>query len=102
MPKRKVRTPVNRTAQFLTILTNLSILHSPCVSEKCTVEYQHCSGCNESYPCKSRQVLDGRSVAQINAKIDELTKGETITVLGDQAFISADDVEISESESDSE
>lgn len=100
MPKRKVKTPINRTAQYLQILTNLHMLHTPCVSEKCEVKFQHCSGCNESYPCKSRQILDGRTVAQINSQIDALTRGETITVLGDQAVLSADDDFESENKED--
>lgn len=96
MPKRKVKTPINRTAQYLNILTNLSMLHIPCVSPNCTVEVTHCSGCNESYPCKSRQILDGRTVSQINAQIDALTQGdETITIYGDQAVEPDKDEELS-------
>jgi hypothetical protein len=73
------------------ILLNLSILHSPCVSEGCTVEYKHCSGCNESFPCKSRQVLDGKTVAQLNEMIEGL---KTVTVYGDQEGL--EDLEDSE------
>ena len=75
---------VNRSSMYLTVFTNMHFLHSPCVTESCTVDYQHCSGCNESYPCKSRQILDGRTVAQINKQI-ELMQQETVTVFGDQA-----------------
>lgn len=81
MPKRKVRQPVDRTKMYLTILTNLNILHSPCASEACTIPYRHCSGCNESYPCKSAQVLAGKTVAQLNAEIEQM---QTMTIYGDQ------------------
>lgn len=86
MSKRKPKsTPsvANRTSMYLTVLTNMHILHSPCVSEACEVKYQHCSGCNESYPCKSRQILDGRTVAQINKQISLMQ--ETVVIEGDQA-----------------
>lgn len=90
MPKRKVKAPQNNSKQWLTILTNLAILHSPCASESCQVPYKHCSGCNESFPCKSAQILAGRSVAQINREI-ELMAEETITITGDQALEQDDD-----------
>lgn len=87
MPKRKVRQPVDRSRQYLTILTNLAILHSPCVSQNCEVKTKHCSGCNESYPCKSRQILEGKTVNQINRQIDEMLAGNaTVTIEGDQAL----------------
>lgn len=81
MPKRKVRTPVDRTKMYLTILTNLNILHSPCASEGCTVAYKHCSGCNESFPCKTAQVLAGKTVAQLNAEIMAM---QSVSFYGDQ------------------
>ena len=81
MPKRKVRQSVDRTKMYITILTNLNILHSPCASEACTITYPHCSGCNETFPCKTAQVLAGRSVAQVNAEIDRM---QSITIYGDQ------------------
>jgi hypothetical protein len=91
MPKRKVKSSNGGSKTYLTILTNLAILHSPCVSEGCQVLYKHCSGCNESFPCKSAQILAGRSVAQINKMIDGMSEeSETITLLGDQAVISSD------------
>jgi hypothetical protein len=81
MPKRKVRQPVDRTKMFITILTNLNILHSPCASEGCTVTFKHCSGCNESFPCKTAQVLAGKTVNQLNADIDAMS---AVTLYGDQ------------------
>lgn len=81
MPKRKVRQPIDRTKMYLTILTNLNILHSPCAAEGCTVKYTHCSGCNESFPCKTAQVLAGKTVAQLNAEIAAM---QTVTLYGEQ------------------
>lgn len=80
MPKRKVRTHIDRTSQYLKILTNLQMLHSPCSAEGCPTTYQHCAGCTETYPCKTAQVLAGKTVAQINEKIAALT------IRGDQAL----------------
>jgi hypothetical protein len=95
MPKKKVRKPVDRTRMYLTILTNLNILHSPCAAEGCTIQYKHCSGCNESFPCKSAQVLAGKSVAQLNRDIEEM---QAVTIYGDQADLEGgdDDAESSE------
>ena len=93
MPKRKVKQPIDKSRQYLTILTNLAILHSPCVSENCEVKVQHCSGCNESYPCKSRLILEGKTVAQINRRIEEMLAGNaTVTISGDQAVVESDEV----------
>lgn len=88
MPKRKVKQSSNRTIQYLQILTNLAHLHSPCVSEKCEVLYKHCSGCNESFPCKTAQVLAGKTVAQLNRQISEM---ESVTLYGDQAVEDEDE-----------
>jgi hypothetical protein len=95
VPKKKVRKPVDRTRMYLTILTNLNILHSPCAAEGCTIQYKHCSGCNESFPCKSAQVLAGKSVAQLNRDIEEM---QAVTIYGDQADLEDgdDDAESSE------
>jgi hypothetical protein len=81
MPKKKVRKPIDRNRMYLTILTNLNILHSPCAAEGCTIQYKHCSGCNESFPCKTAQVLAGKSVAQLNRDIEEM---QAVTIYGDQ------------------
>ncbi len=92
MPKRKVKQPVDRSKNYLTILTNLAILHSPCISENCEVKFKHCSGCNESFPCKSRLILEGRTVSQINRQIDEMLAGNaTVVIEGDQAEERDDD-----------
>ena len=93
MPKRKVRQSNRRAVDYIQTLMNLNFLHSPCASDKCEVDYQHCSGCNESYPCKSAQVLAGKSVAQLNRQIDEMG---TFTISGDQA------VEVVEEDGDEE
>lgn len=87
MPKRKVRSNVNRSQEFVKILMNLSALHSPCTSPDCSVQHQHCAGCSESYPCKSAQILAGRTVAQVNRRIDEMlaSADESVVIHGDQS-----------------
>lgn len=59
MPKRKVRTPINNTQKILSALFRVRELHSPCASEQCKVEYRHCAGCNESFPCLTVHALEG-------------------------------------------
>lgn len=59
MPKRKVKTQVNNTQKIISALFRVRELHSPCVAEQCPVEYTHCAGCNEAYPCQTMHALEG-------------------------------------------
>lgn len=78
---------VSPQQRALLILMNLQQLHSPCKSEQCQVSFEHCSGCQEAYPCKSARVLQGKSVAQVYAEIDAnnaIIEQGPVTVYGDQ------------------
>lgn len=73
MPKRKVKVPVANTQRIVAALMRVRQLHVPCGNLACPVEYTHCSGCNEAYPCKTVYAIEGTSPLK-----------ETITVYGDQ------------------
>jgi hypothetical protein len=73
MPKRKVKSSINNSQKIIAALFRVRKLHSPCISEKCPIDYQHCTGCNESFPCQTIHALEGTK--PIN---------ETITLYGDQ------------------
>ena len=61
MPKRKVRQPLNNTQKLVAALFRVRELHSPCVNEECPIEFRHCTGCNEPFPCKTIYALEGTS-----------------------------------------
>lgn len=73
MPKRQVRQQVNNTHKIVTALLRVRNLHSVCASDECGIDYPHCTGCNEPFPCKTIHALDGTKPAN-----------HTITLYGDQ------------------
>lgn len=73
MPKRKVKSSINNTQKIVAALFRVRQLHSPCISEECKIDFRHCTGCNEPFPCKTIYALEGTSPIK-----------DTITIEGDQ------------------
>lgn len=73
MPKRKVRNSASAMPKVVAALFRVRELHSPCISENCPIEFRHCTGCNESYPCRTMLAIEGTTQLR-----------DTITVYGDQ------------------
>jgi len=73
MPKRKVKSSINNTQKIVAALFRVRQLHSPCISEECQIDFRHCTGCNEPFPCKTIYALEGTSPIK-----------DTITIEGDQ------------------
>lgn len=75
MPKRKTKTPVSNTQKIVAALMRVRQLHLPCSAEHCQINYPHCSGCNEPFPCKTIYAIEGTSPIK-----------ETIIVEGEQSI----------------
>ncbi len=73
MPKRKVKSSTNNVQKIVSALFRIRELHSPCINSECPIEFRHCTGCNEPFPCKTIYALEGTSPLK-----------DTITLYGDQ------------------
>lgn len=73
MPKRKITNSINNSQKIIAALFRVRELHSPCIAEQCPIEFTHCTGCNEPFPCQTVHALEGTKPLN-----------QTITLYGDQ------------------
>lgn len=84
-PKQPAQQPNGYMNRIVAALIRVRQLHSPCVSPECPIDFQHCTGCNEAFPCKTIHALEGtdpfKRVQKVEIEVNNPDAPDSIAVI---------------------